>query len=97
MTLFDHMRVSIRSGLSAIDQDGDRAESFIARYGGSPALDGWLRELRVERLTQLVMLQGLEELRQQNHPALGCEVRSTRMLKVSLRQAVRGAAAGGER
>jgi hypothetical protein len=95
MTLVEHVLLQARSGLSDIDRDRDRAMTFMVRYGGSGALDAWLADLEAERARHVLLLQGLEALRQQNHPALLCEVRPTRMLKASLRQADRGVAAGG--
>lgn len=85
MTLFEHVMLQARSGLSSIDEDRDRAVTFVARYGGSPGLDAWLEELEAERGRQLLMMDGLDALRQQNHPALLHQVRPTRMLKASLR------------
>ncbi|OFW44768.1 MAG: hypothetical protein A3J29_07990 [Acidobacteria bacterium RIFCSPLOWO2_12_FULL_67_14b] len=87
MTLFQHMLLQARSGLSDIDCDRDRALSFMARYGGSPALDAWLGTLEVERAQHLLILDGLDELRRQQHPALLHEVRATRMAKAALRAA----------
>jgi hypothetical protein len=87
MTLFDHVMLQARSGLSDIDQDRDRALSFIARYGGSPGLDAWLEQLAADRAQQLLLLDGLQTLQEQSSPALLMHVRPTRMLKVALRGA----------
>lgn len=85
MTLFEHVLLQARDGLSEIDRDRDRALTFIARYGGSPGLDVYLEDLAIERARQLLMIQGLHELRQQKHPALFHQVRFTRMMKATLR------------
>lgn len=85
MTLIEHLLVQARSGLADIHRDRDRALSFVARYGGSPALDVWIEQLELERAQHLLLIKGIAELRLEDHPALQHDVRVTRMAKASLR------------
>lgn len=85
MTLFEHLLVQARSGLADIHRDRDRALSFIARYGGRPALDAWLEQLELELAQHVGLIDGIAELRREHHPALQHDVRVTRMAKASLR------------
>ena len=87
MTLFQHVLLQARHGLADIHRDRRVAMDFEARYGGSPALDAYLANLEVERAQHLLILDGLDELRRQQHPALLHEVRATRMAKAALRAA----------
>lgn len=87
MTVFQHMELAIRAGLAEIHRDRDRALTFEARYGGSPALDAWLVTLEEERARHALMAEAIAELCRQEHPVLRLDVRPTRMLKASLRMA----------
>lgn len=95
MTLFEHVMLQARSGLAEIDRDRDRALTFMAHYGGSPALDVWLEALAGERARHLAMIEGVAELHRQRHPALLHQVRATRMAKASLRPLRDAARAAG--
>jgi len=94
-TLFEQVVRQAESWLAEIDYERDRAASFVARYGGSAALDAWLDALELERGKHLAMMGGLEELRRQNHPALLLDVRPARMVKASLPGRDRGLARTG--
>ena len=87
MTLFEHMLLMVQSGLAEIHRDRDRALTFQARYGGSPDLDVYLRQLEEKRALHSMMVDAVAELRRQNanHPVLGLPVRATRMARASLR------------
>lgn len=85
MTLYQHMLLQARAGLSEVDRDRDRGHMFIARYGGSPALDAWLRARNEERAQHLMMIEALGDLQRLNHPALLTQVRASRMVKAALR------------
>lgn len=85
MTLFEHVLLQARAGLAEIHRDRARALDFMARYGGSPGLDAWLETLAVEQQQHAVLIEGIAELRRQNHPALLHQVRATRMAKAALR------------
>lgn len=86
MTLFERVLGQAERWLVDLDQARDRAALFIARYGGSPQLDTYLDQLEDERAKHLMMMEGLEVLRAQNHPALLLQVRPPRpqMLKATL-------------
>lgn len=86
MTLFDLLRRFAQQWLVDLDTERDRAVVFASRYGGSPALDAYLDAREAERAKHLVLMEGLEDLRRQNHPFLLLEVRPPQMLKASLRR-----------
>jgi hypothetical protein len=83
VTLFDRLQRNARRWLDDIDQVRDRAALFVARYGGSAELDAYLDALEAERARHLLLMDGLEALRRQNHPFLLLDVRP-RMLKAGL-------------
>lgn len=85
MTLYAHVRLQVRSSLAEIDRDREAALSFEARYGGGPGFDLYVAQLAEDRQQHLMMLEGLQELRNQGHAVLLQEIRATRMAKALLR------------